>query len=123
MMLDEVNLPPRIINENSTIADDEKIIKLLKTTIKDVNKNLEKFRFADAANIIYQFIWHELADVYLESIKGRTDKKVALDNFIAVFGESLKLLHPFMPFVTEAIWQENKFLRDNPLLINSKWPE
>src|SRR5258708_32527099 len=52
MMLDEVNLPPRIINENSTIADDEKIIKLLKTTIKDVNKNLEKFRFADAANII-----------------------------------------------------------------------
>lgn len=123
MMLDEVSLSPRIVNKNSSIEDDKKILKLLEKTTKEVNKNLEKFRFTDAADTIYQFMWHELADVYLESIKGRTDKKVALDNFILVFRQSLKLLHPFMPFVTEAIWQENEFLRDNPLLINSSWPK
>jgi len=123
IMLDEINLPPRIINENSKPEDDKKILKLLKVTIKEVNTNLENFRFTDAADKIYQFIWHELADIYLESIKGRADKKIALDNFIFVFRESLKLLHPFMPFVTEAIWQENKFLQDNPVLINAKWPK
>ncbi len=122
MMLDEVHLPPRIINEKSTSLDDKKILSLLSKTIHDVNESLQNFRFTDAADSIYQFVWHELADIYLESIKGRTDKKVALDNFILVFRESLKLLHPFMPFVTEAIWQENKFLQDNPLLITAKWP-
>ncbi len=122
MMLDEINLPPRVINEQSKPTDDKKILKLLDKTIEDVNKNLEKFRFTDAADSIYKFMWHELADIYLESIKGRIDKKVALDNFIFVYRESLKLLHPFMPFVTETIYQELFSEGKDDLLISSSWP-
>lgn len=122
MMLEEIDLPPRIVNENSSVKDDKEILDKLNTTIKEVDKSLEKFRFSDAAELIYQFIWHELADVYLESIKGRIDKKVALDNFVFVFRESLKLLHPFMPFVTESIYQELFSKDEKDLLITSSWP-
>src|SRR5260221_911554 len=61
MMLDEKDLPPRIVNENSTPADDKKILESLSKTMKEVNINLEKIRFTDPAETIYQFICHELA--------------------------------------------------------------
>ncbi|KKR13415.1 MAG: Valine-tRNA ligase, partial [Candidatus Woesebacteria bacterium GW2011_GWA1_39_21b] len=83
-----------------------------------------KYRFADAADSIYHFMWDELASKYLENTKDRVDKEVTLSVFRYVYFNSLKLLHPFMPFVTEAIWQELKDLRKYPdqLLITSSWP-
>ena len=85
---------------------DKEIIKALENVIKEVDTSLNKFRFADAAEVIYQFMWHELADKYIEQVKLREDKDIGLSVLSYVFTLSLKLLHPFMPFVTEEIYQQ-----------------
>ncbi|MFA6981707.1 MAG: valine--tRNA ligase [Patescibacteria group bacterium] len=101
--------------------EDKEILEKLSLTIKAVDENLEKYRFADAGEVIYQFMWHEVADLYIEKVKNREDKDVALSTLIHVYTTCLKLLHPFMPFITEEIWgimTENK----KGLLMNSPWP-
>ena len=101
----------------------------LKITLNDlithVQFDLDTFKLNFAAEKIYDFIWNELANKYLEENKERIIQQdtAAQMTLLTTYRTCLKLLHPFMPFVTEAIWQENEFLRDNPLLINSKWPE
>ena len=104
--------------------EDMEIIKKLTKTVDVVNRGLEKYRFADAAEAIYEFLWHQLADVYIEKVKKREDKEVALSVVRHVYLTALKLLHPFMPFVTEAVWSEIKDLRKYPdqMLITSRWP-
>ena len=112
------DMKPKLKKEDIAVVD--KFHKL----ILDVDRNLDKYRFADAADSIYHFMWDELASKYLENTKDRVDKEVTLSVFRYVYFNSLKLLHPFMPFVTEAIWQELKDLRKYPdqLLITSSWP-
>jgi valyl-tRNA synthetase len=105
--------------------DDKKIISSLEKTITKVNSSLEKYRFSDAAESIYHFMWDELASSYIEKTKNREDKNISLSVLRHCYLTSLKLLHPFMPFVTETIWQEIKNLRDKKesLLITSSWPD
>ena len=112
------DMKPKLKKEDIAVVD--KFHKL----ILDVDRNLDKYRFADAADSIYHFMWDELASKYLENTKDRVDKEVTLSVFRYVYFNGLKLLHPFMPFVTEAIWQELKDLRKYPdqLLITSSWP-
>jgi valyl-tRNA synthetase len=86
--------------------EDLKILEELKNAVKAVNDNLSKYRIADAGNAVYQFIWHEVADSYIEHVKSREDKGVALGVLRFVYTNCLHLLHPFMPFVTEAVWGE-----------------
>lgn len=86
--------------------EDKEILKELKSLIKKVDSELEKFRFADAAEAIYQFMWHTIADKYIEQVKGRDDKDIALSVLQHIYMTNLKLLHPFMPFITEAIYQQ-----------------
>lgn len=112
----------RYIKNSKINQKDKEIINSLNKAVKEVNLCLEKFRFSEGADIIYQFVWHELADKYIEQVKKRDDKKEALGVLIFVFQESLKLLHPFMPFITETIWQEGKDYFDSPLLITASWP-
>ena len=102
--------------------DDKEILKQLNAIIKKVTTLLEKFRFSEAADTIYEFVWHTVADVYIEQVKARDDKVVALSVLHHVLLMNLKLLHPFIPFVTEAIWQEMP-RKYNDMLIVSKWPE
>jgi valyl-tRNA synthetase len=114
--------------EAKTDADKE-IIAKLEATIKTSTEALESFRLHEAAQEIYQFTWKELADVYIEASKPQiTDEatkentqKLLLHNLIMV----LKLLHPFMPFVTEEIWSKLKQqnLVTDPLLMVTKWPK
>ncbi len=99
-------------------GSDEEIKKKLGLIIKSVDKSLEKFRFADAAETIYQFLWHDFADVYLEESKDR--KEDAYPTLTYVLDCCLRLLHPFMPFVTEAVWME---LGHKDLLISASWPK
>lgn len=80
--------------------------------IEDVTRNLEEYRFNEAAASIYGFIWHEFCDWYLELIKpalyGKKtapQRKAAQKTMREVFKTILQLLHPFMPFVTEELWQ------------------
>ncbi|MSU74902.1 MAG: valine--tRNA ligase [Candidatus Magasanikbacteria bacterium] len=111
--------------ETKTEAD-KTIILELQQTIEGVTSGLEAFRLHEAAQTIYDFVWHKLADVYLEASKTQlvdeafadNTKKILLHNLIM----SLKLLHPFMPFVTEAIWSEMYGKEKEKLLMIQKWP-
>ena len=113
----------RFVTSNQSIikaaknADDELILSELKQTIKSISKHLEKFRLNEAAAEIYDFIWHKFADIYIEKTKDR--RKEAQPTLEKVLVGALKLLHPFMPFVTEQIWKE---MGNKDLLISSEWP-
>jgi len=85
-----------------------------------VNTNLEKYRFADAADQVYHFMWDELAANYIEYVKNAENKQNALLILVFVYSNCLKILHPFMPFITEAIW--DVFNEEETLLALSSWP-
>jgi len=96
----------------------------LNATVAEIIKALDEYRFNEAAAAIYQFIWHELCDWYVELVKpvlydksGAGSKIAAQDTLLFVLETSLKLLHPFMPFVTEDIWQ-HLISNDSYLMIN-----
>ena len=89
------------------------IVAELHSTAKKVNQSLENYRYDDAANTIYQFFWGSFCDWYLEIVKLRLDfsetadkaaTKAALTTLASVFEAALRLLSPFMPFLTEEIW-------------------
>jgi valyl-tRNA synthetase len=101
--------------------EDKAILKELDVIVKKMTSLLEKFRFSQAADLIYEFMWHKVADVYIEQVKERPDQEVALSVLRHVLLTGLKLLHPFMPFVTEAIWKEMPG-KDDEMLIVSRWP-
>jgi valyl-tRNA synthetase len=106
--------------------EDEDILSDLKNLIRVVTKSLDKYQFNFAIESLYKFIWHRLADIYVERTKQRVAAKdpAALYTLRHTFFTSLLLLHPFAPFVTESVWQELKNLRENPNenLITSRWP-
>jgi valyl-tRNA synthetase len=101
---------------------DKRIISELNMLKAAVTKNMENYRYSDATNKLYEFTWHRIADIYLEKNKDRfkTDEQ-ALAVFGHVYRIILKLLHPFMPFVTEAIWNQIPRKTNIPLII-SPWP-
>jgi valyl-tRNA synthetase len=104
-------------------SEDKKIVKDLENLIKSTTKLIEKYRFDLAAEGIYHFLWHRFADEYIEYSKKRIEKRETVPLIILryVYFNCLKLLHPFMPFVTEEIWQKFPRKFDDPLII-SKWP-
>ncbi len=106
--------------------EDEEILSELSNLIKTVTQSLDKYQFNFAIEALYEFVWHRLADVYVEKTKQRISEKdpAALYTLRHTFFTSLILLHPFAPFVTEAIWKELKDLRNHPdeNLITSSWP-
>ncbi len=108
---------------------DKTILEKLEATITKATQDMETYQLHEAAQEIYQFTWHELADIYIEASKPQLQnealkhntQKLLLHNLITV----LKLLHPFMPFITEEIWgklKEQNLLKHNDLLIVSQWP-
>ena len=107
------------------IEEDKAFLQKLTETITKVDESLAKYRFSDAGDAIYHFVWDDLASGYLEVTKNREDKSVVFSILVHSYLTSLKLLHPFMPFVTEAIWGELKDLRENPeeFLITAAWPK
>lgn len=100
---------------------DKIILKNLKVTTKKVTRLLEKYRLNQAAEELYDFFWNKFANDYLE--KTKTRRPDAQKTLEYVLQQSLKLLHPFMPYVTETIWQEGKTRFDSPLLISAPWPK
>lgn len=115
------------LEKSAFTSEDTEILATLQQTITAVQENLEKYRFADAAEAIYQFMWHDIADTYIESVKNRSDKDVALSILAHVLITSFTVLHPFMPFITEKLYQtlrEEGFVgqSDSPLLMLSRWP-
>lgn len=107
---------------------DKKIIAQLQTVIEQTHDHLEKFRLHEAAQGLYQFVWYELADVYIEASKAQlqneAQKKDTQEILLYLLKEVLKLLHPFIPFVTEVLWQElyKAKLTKQPLVMMAEWP-
>jgi valyl-tRNA synthetase len=109
----------RFVLENKTEGKvDEKIKKEIGDLAKDVTSDMENYRFYLASEKIYHYIWHRFADEIIEESKKNTELKPSL---LYVLENSLKLLHPFMPFVTEEIWSLLPD-RKNLLLVES-WPK
>jgi valyl-tRNA synthetase len=90
---------------------DRWIMSRLHRCIREVNRSLEEYRFDEAANCIYHFIWHEYCDWYIEFTKPTLADQnshlaaVMRTTLVESFETLLRLLHPFMPFITEEIWQ------------------
>jgi len=101
-------------------SNDQKILEKLDLIIKSTNSNLDQFRFGQAAHDLYDFVWHDLADFYIEESKKEPNSEVLL----YVLANTLKILHPIMPFVTEEIWQvlRSQNLVEEEMLIKAKWP-
>ncbi len=100
-------------NKNTPI--DKKILAQLTKTQKQVDKLIEKYDFGKALHILYDFFWHDFCDIYLEESKKNPHPEV----LARVLKESLKLLHPFMPFITEHIWSKLPGVKN--LLIIEEW--
>lgn len=86
---------------------------LLKQTSESISGSIDSYRFNDAAGTLYKFVWHELCDWYLEAIKpclygnkGEEKKNASLSVLWRVLHDTLILLHPFIPFVTEEMWHK-----------------
>ncbi|MBI4421587.1 MAG: class I tRNA ligase family protein, partial [Gemmatimonadetes bacterium] len=89
---------------------DRWILSRCQRTVTATTEALDRFRVSDAANELYHFVWHDLADWYLEQVKPRLSEslpggEVARAILAYVLGTALRLLHPFMPFITEELWQ------------------
>jgi len=102
--------------EVKTLAD-HWIVSELTTAKENINRSLDGYRFAEAGESVYHAIWDSVADWYVEASKDQDN----LDLLAWVLDTSLKLAHPFAPFVTETIWQTLPW--HNSLLISETWPE
>lgn len=100
---------------------DKKILKQLDKTIKSVNNDLENFRFGKATHTLYNFFWHDFCDVYIEASKKQNNKE-AQKILLYVLSSSLKLLHPFIPFITEEIYQKLPIKDKKKCLMIEEWP-
>lgn len=107
---------------------DDRFKKHLTEVVKLVTVNLEKLKIGQAAETVHNEFWHGFCDQGIEEVK---EGKLSFDVLIEGFITFLKLLHPFAPFVTEAVWQELKQLKnahldnllDSDNLISAQWPE
>lgn len=100
----------------ATLADHWVLFRLDEAR-RSVDELMEKFRFSEAADVVYHTIWNDVADWYLEATKGQPNETV----LAWVLETALKIAHPFAPFVTETIWTTMDGDRD--LLISSPWPK
>ena len=109
-------------------VEDKWIVSELNSLIKNVDQNIDKYEIGLAADKIYDFIWNEFCDWYIELVKprlyeeGNEESEVAAQStLIHVLDNVIKLLHPFMPYITEEIYSIMPNKKD--MLINETWPE
>jgi len=107
--------------------EDKWIVSRYNKLVKEVTENLEKFELGIAVQKLYDFIWDEFCDWYIELVKPRlydkeSDSRLEAQYVLTyVLSNTLKLLHPFMPFITEEIWQH--LPHEGQSIMISKWPE
>ncbi len=123
MNLEDYRMPDEAPEMDFT---DRWILSCLDRAVSKVNDALEGYRFSEAAQALYQFIWHEFCDWYLELCKlrlyGNTAQRgQARYYLLATLEETLRLLHPFMPFITEEIWSQ--LPGQQGFIMQAAWPE
>jgi len=116
-----INRPDKLNGAN------EKLLLELSNLIKKVDTSFDKYNLNTALEAVYEFSWHVFADVYIEKTKEQIKSKdlSTLWTLRYTYLTILKLLHPFAPFITEAVWEQLNNLRDhkNINLITSSWPK
>jgi valyl-tRNA synthetase len=108
---------------------DRKILLALKKVVREINNDLARYRFGKAAQRLYHFFWHNFCDVYIETAKlqiqnskSAMQKQQTQQILLYVLVTSLKLLHPFAPFITEEIYQKLPLKNKKTCLIIEEWP-
>jgi valyl-tRNA synthetase len=99
--------------ENASTIADKWIVSRLNKTARDVNKALETYHFHEAVQLLYHFFWDDFCDWYIELVKDEITAEEASDRrtesrtrILTILERALRLLHPFMPFLTEELWQK-----------------
>lgn len=125
-ILENTHSSPAGFSENIYSAEDKKLQKELDTIITEITKDMENYRFYLAAEKLYHYTWHRLADEIIEASKNTLSKQDSPEQksrsqFLRQALDSILIcLHPFMPFITEEIWS---FLGHKNLLIIEPWPK
>ncbi len=96
------------------------ILSRFYSTLDKVAKELDSYKFNEAANSLYSFFWHEFCDWYLELIKPQINQKQTQVVMYKVLEKTLRLIHPFMPFITEEIWQRLPGAKNS--IMQQSWP-
>ena len=122
LTIDKTGLPP----VEQLEQEDKWILSRLNTLIKEVTENLDSYELGVASAKVYDFIWDNYCDWYIELTKARlysedaASKETAQQVLVYVLDQILRLLHPFMPFITEEIWQA--IPHEGDFLMKAQWP-
>jgi valyl-tRNA synthetase len=108
---------------NDLTGADKKILKALDEVIRSVENGIDNFQFGKAAHAIYDFFWHDFCDTYIERTKKLKTKGESEKVILYVLLTSLKLLHPFVPFITEEIYQKLPIKNRKKCLMVESWPK
>ncbi len=102
--------------------EDKWVISRFNRTVKEVTENIDKYELGVALSKLYDFVWDIFCDWYIELVKQRLGdgNKTAMSVIAYVFSQTMKLLHPFMPFITEEIWQTLPHIGESIMV--SDWP-
>ena len=110
-------------------AKDKKILKDFQKQTKEITKDMDNFRFYIASEKIYHYFWHTFCDKIIEEQKprlcGENQKEKSCSQYLllTILSESLKILHPFMPFITEEIYHQLPIKNKQKCLMIEKWPK
>ncbi|MFH1910379.1 MAG: valine--tRNA ligase [bacterium] len=120
----------RTASDSRMTKQDTEDLAKLDDLVNQITKLLDELKFSQAGELLYDYTWHEFADKIIEREKERlygddkSEKQASLLKLTKILTTVLKMLHPYMPFVTEACWQElPKENKDSALLISASWPE
>ena len=117
------------LNDSHIDFADEWVISRFNETLEKFNSAMDSFEINNATKIIYSFVWNDFCDWYVEMIKNRLYgdseevKSAVLSRALSIFENMLKMVHPFMPFVTEEIWQLIKERNAGESISTSKFPK
>ena len=117
------------LDESLLSNDDRHLLDRAGHAVAEVNDLLGRYRFNDAALAVYEFVWHQYCDWYLESVKhilyGEDEacREQTLRIMYYALGVALRLLHPFMPFVTEELWHELGYAAEEDSIMTAPWPD
>jgi valyl-tRNA synthetase len=121
---------PPISRPSEMSLPDRWIRGRLNQAIRSVEKSIEEYKFNEASHTLYQFIWHEFCDWYLELVKAflyqdkdSKQKRMTQVTLLKVMDDILRMLHPFMPFVTEEIWQRLPVKKENGTIMIAPFPK
>ncbi|MBU2101420.1 valine--tRNA ligase [Patescibacteria group bacterium] len=122
-----MNYNDKLKTKPTYTAEDKRNLKKLAEVEAKVTKHIEEYKYHQAGELLYHFFWHEFADKIIEKSKDRlreesgADKAAVQEVLTTILRSSLKMLHPFMPYVTEEVWNKLPGNKKDDLLIVERW--